>query len=470
MDYIVPKIRTGVTMHSTEGAKIRLHGQVDAEVSTEQAAFVMLMDGQTSMAVIRGRAARLGIDLPEPTLKGLLERLEGSGIVERADISDAPHEVLDGTTHHCVGCGQSCYGHLIGPLPRSEVQRIEKAWPTLVEAAPRLEGRKPFLTSEGLEGIYLNMEDGKCVFLDSDNLCAIHKHVGMDAKPAACQTFPFSRVLTEEGLRFGLNVACLKNRFADNPSHAAPRVVDLDEDLRAVPPSRMDRSFFPRFPLSTSPSDASERRAFRANEREMIDYLGRREATVEGLLKVLADEPPTSRVADARAIPVETLKTAAALLGDFHRRLDLEASAAKVILDQGEGLGRYFRVLLDGLELLEEGGGLDIEVGYVRREEQHFLTMLRHVTFTRVPLFFEDILVGFSTFILGWIFSLWAARHHGDRWPTPSLPIDEITAEHMAVWFRFLNLYKEDPRVFEPRKNAIAWLNIARRTLREEGG
>lgn len=46
------------------------------------------------------------------------------------------------------------------------------------------------------------------MFLDTDNLCIIHKTAGLAAKPIACQFFPFQAVQTPDGLHTSLNVSC----------------------------------------------------------------------------------------------------------------------------------------------------------------------------------------------------------------------------------------------------------------------
>ena len=50
--------------------------------------------------------------------------------------------------------------------------------------------------------------DGRCVFLGEDNLCVIHREFGLEAKPLACQMYPF--VLTPVGGKWhvGLRFDC----------------------------------------------------------------------------------------------------------------------------------------------------------------------------------------------------------------------------------------------------------------------
>jgi Fe-S-cluster containining protein len=48
-----------------------------------------------------------------------------------------------------------------------------------------------------------------CIFVDDDNLCAIHKEMGMEAKPFMCKHFPYFLTNTPDGVIVPLDVACL---------------------------------------------------------------------------------------------------------------------------------------------------------------------------------------------------------------------------------------------------------------------
>jgi hypothetical protein len=50
--------------------------------------------------------------------------------------------------------------------------------------------------------------DGRCVFLGDDNLCEIHRQYGMQAKPFACQLYPFVLTPTAGKWRVGLRFDC----------------------------------------------------------------------------------------------------------------------------------------------------------------------------------------------------------------------------------------------------------------------
>ncbi len=65
-------------------------------------------------------------------------------------------------------------------------------------------------------------DDGACVFLMEEGLCRIHKEFGFEAKPIACQLFPFHATPSVHGLSMGVNFACqsvLENKGAELKTH-----------------------------------------------------------------------------------------------------------------------------------------------------------------------------------------------------------------------------------------------------------
>lgn len=121
-------------------------------------------------------------------------------------------------------------------------------WRTMIEAEkalaldqhdwsayPQLRGRRLYHNpADGRPGFHdLAKGDGnRCVFLDTDGLCIIHKELGPEAKPAMCRQFPFlsSRTWTDD--RISLNFGC--------PSVQQRRgqtLTEQQEDIRAVTPN-----------------------------------------------------------------------------------------------------------------------------------------------------------------------------------------------------------------------------------------
>lgn len=97
-------------------------------------------------------------------------------------------------------------------------------WRTMIEADkakaldghdfskyPQLAGKAYYMrAADGGAGFFdlAKGEGTKCLFLDSDGLCIIHKELGAEAKPAMCRQFPFlpSRTWTDD--RLALNHGC----------------------------------------------------------------------------------------------------------------------------------------------------------------------------------------------------------------------------------------------------------------------
>jgi Fe-S-cluster containining protein len=78
-------------------------------------------------------------------------------------------------------------------------------------AYPQLSGKRFYRpAADGRAGFFdlAKGEGTRCLFLDHDGLCIIHKELGPDAKPAMCRQFPFlpSRTWTDD--RVSVNYGC----------------------------------------------------------------------------------------------------------------------------------------------------------------------------------------------------------------------------------------------------------------------
>jgi len=118
-------------------------------------------------------------------------------------------QVIDpGAKFACHSCGACC----------------DQPWRTVIEAVrahaldrhdwssyPQLAGRSFYhAPADGREGFYdlAKIEGTRCVFLDTDGLCIIHKELGPAAKPAMCQQFPFLSARTWVDERVSVNFGC----------------------------------------------------------------------------------------------------------------------------------------------------------------------------------------------------------------------------------------------------------------------
>lgn len=98
-----------------------------------------------------------------------------------------------GQRFSCVSCGKCC-GAWEVPVTGAERKAIEglslPGWtPPEGGAFVKLRGSLSKISKRG----------GKCVYLDSGGLCAIHSHAGEAAKPLACRIYPFDIHVWEDG-------------------------------------------------------------------------------------------------------------------------------------------------------------------------------------------------------------------------------------------------------------------------------
>jgi len=71
-------------------------------------------------------------------------------------------------------------------------------------------------------------EDGACVFLQDDGLCAVHARWGADAKPAFCREYPFALVEDPAGLRIFVRSDC--GGWAESHARGTP----IPEQAQAI--------------------------------------------------------------------------------------------------------------------------------------------------------------------------------------------------------------------------------------------
>lgn len=78
--------------------------------------------------------------------------------------------------------------------------------------SPRLRGIKLFderrVPGRAESVIQMAQVGGQCVFLEEDQLCLIHKVLGLAAKPASCKLFPVRLGSSPEGILLGADYAC----------------------------------------------------------------------------------------------------------------------------------------------------------------------------------------------------------------------------------------------------------------------
>jgi lysine-N-methylase len=149
--------------------------------------------------------------------------------------------------YSCHGCGNCCRDFTVQLREEDLRKLIEQNWESRL-------GNPVTVDFRGTK--YLRQrDDGACIFLMDDGLCRIHKEFGFQAKPVACQLFPFQITPGNGGLAMGVNFACqsvLENKGAELKSHLGElgrMAGELHELNQSVgPPLLTDR-------LRTQPSE-----------------------------------------------------------------------------------------------------------------------------------------------------------------------------------------------------------------------
>jgi len=96
-------------------------------------------------------------------------------------------------------------------------------------------GKKKFIEENNKK--YFELVDGKCIFLDDDKYCLLHKKLGFDAKTSTCKIYPLKFIKTADGIIVRLSFVC--------PSIIKNTGIPLEEQLleikklAALKPERM---------------------------------------------------------------------------------------------------------------------------------------------------------------------------------------------------------------------------------------
>lgn len=110
-------------------------------------------------------------------------------------LADIPGQRFD-----CRGC-TNCCRDLVVHLTRRDIDAIDRQnW------AGKIEG--PAYVRLGRETVLNHRPDGGCVFLSPDGKCRIHSEFGAEAKPLACQLYPFTLEPESGALQVGIRFDC----------------------------------------------------------------------------------------------------------------------------------------------------------------------------------------------------------------------------------------------------------------------
>src|SRR5262245_35657437 len=138
--------------------------------------------------------------------------------------------------YSCHGCGNCCRDFTVQLREEDLAKLREQQWEKTLGEPVTIEFR----------GVtYLRQkENGACIFLMDDGLCRIHKDFGFNAKPIACQLFPFHLIPGAGGVTMGINFACqsvLENKGAELRTHSGElsRMTAALPELERTPPPPM---------------------------------------------------------------------------------------------------------------------------------------------------------------------------------------------------------------------------------------
>ena len=107
---------------------------------------------------------------------------------------------LPGQKYSCHGCGSCCRDFTV-QLTHADLQKLhEQGW------KERL-GQEYVVKFRGHSWLK-QKDDGACVFLGDNGLCKVHAEFGLEAKPLACQFFPFMLSPNVRDTHIGISFAC----------------------------------------------------------------------------------------------------------------------------------------------------------------------------------------------------------------------------------------------------------------------
>ena len=123
---------------------------------------------------------------------------------------------LPAQKYSCHGCGSCCRDFTV-QLTDADVQKLhEQGW------KERL-GQEYVVKFRGHSWLK-QTDDGACVFLGDNGLCKVHAEFGLEAKPLACQFFPFMLSPNTRDTHVGISFACgsvLASKGAPLQTHRA---------------------------------------------------------------------------------------------------------------------------------------------------------------------------------------------------------------------------------------------------------
>lgn len=138
-----------------------------------------------------------------------------------------------GQRYTCHGCGNCCRDFTVQLRPKDVARIVEQGWMARLAT-------NPIVSFRGQH--YLRQRaDGACIFLMGDGRCQVHAEYGFEAKPIACQMFPYMVAPSHATAQMGVSFACQsvvenKGKLVNEQVNDALRIAlrGLPETLRPV--------------------------------------------------------------------------------------------------------------------------------------------------------------------------------------------------------------------------------------------
>ena len=136
----------------------------------------------------------------------------------------------------CRSCGACCKGFSFGPVEQHIIEGLKEK-----EISSHWEPAKEewYVTHPQTGEFYFTHVDGHCIFLQDDQMCAIHARWGALAKPWFCREYPFSVVEHEQGMSITVRDDCGGfHKSMDDGQPISEQVEEVLDIIRPVPRQR----------------------------------------------------------------------------------------------------------------------------------------------------------------------------------------------------------------------------------------
>ena len=162
----------------------------------------------------------------------MVTEAEATVQMQAMDPQTVPLLIREDDRFTCTMCGSCCGGTNIGPVSESVMEGLKPHLGTLEKKMKATSGL--FFTVPGGNGgksyTLCRQKGGSCVFLESDNRCAIHADYGAEAKPDDCRLFPWMFTATPEGVSVSIQMECRGFPEARN----GKKLIEQEDEIRKM--------------------------------------------------------------------------------------------------------------------------------------------------------------------------------------------------------------------------------------------